>query len=805
MQAPKSVSNSLSPNGSGTGQEALKQFQTTGNTSEKSSEEFGKKIVLQVEDIINSSYFTERNQRITLNKAMAAGRMNMTKFADFFNINGKTNYVNISWKSIMIVNTIIARLVGRWMTKREKAAVEAKDPISIKKKKDQYDEAEFLLEYQDKLKAVEEESGVPMIDKGAFIPDDKDHLDLWAQEEQRIPEEILFEKGINDVMDENGLGNMGVINRRLKHDSAESGLIGLEVYADKYGRIKIDHHQPENMFYSFSQYDDFRDSDIKGVVVSMKLSKIRELYPALTMPELFEIAKESKQWVTNNRITYDTGWNGNMNLPFDDWDVDAVRFTLKTLDTDKTLIKRGRDGGLYMDKPKQRIDQLYPGNEYVEKKIWNIYRGVYIRTSKRILEWGLEKNMIRPQDYKRIGEAKSPFHMYMYQNVAMRNLAVPEKIEEPVEQMILARLKIQQLVAKLHPSGYKYDIDGLQEMDLGNGIMKPLELQKITDQTGNVYFRSRDAEGNRLENPITENPNAGSVPQLQALIEIYNYHLQVLRDEIGSNEFSEGQTIKPRVGNQNVQTSLEISFNSIDYMNDATIALKQDVAESIACLLHDSVEFGSKEYRDLMKEEDVKERDFCTRIEMLPTTEEITNLDAVINNAINAQPDLVLYLNPEKIKRIARENVKLAELYFRQGQRRAIEGQMKMKQQDSQMNAQNQIASNKSASEGKIAEMQQEMQLKAQLEIAISKEKQKESLFITFGTIYSKGIPVPAELKGLETQVIKNMEMSLYAENTQGEQAIQEGAQEIAEEGEMEEDELPEQKPQMPQEEEVVM
>jgi hypothetical protein len=715
MQLPADTNN-LSPNGNNAAS-ALKAFQISGDTKEKSDKKFGEKIILQCEHIINSGYFTERNKRFAANRAMAAGRMDLTKFMDFFNINGKTNYVNINWKSIMIVNTIISRLVGRWMTKKEKASVKAVDNVSIKEKKNEIDEAEFLLYNKNEVAALEQDSGVKIVPDEAFVPDDKDHLDLWAEEEQRLPEEILYEKGINNVFNENGWDD--VLKRKLLHDSAEVGLIGTETIADRQGKIHVNYCKPENMFYSYSEYPDFRDSSIKGEIVSYKLSQIRNEYPKLTIKELWEIARLSKEWETNNKITFDDGWNNHTFLPFDDWNVDVVRFTLKTLDTDKSLIKTGRDGRMYVDKPKKKIEDVYPGNEYVEKTIWNIYRGVYVRQNKQILEWGLERNMIKPQEYEQMGQAASPYSFYMYQNNKMRNLAVPEKIEEPVEQMILARLKIQQLVAKLRPSGYQYDIDGLQEMDLGNGIVKPLELSKITDQTGNVYFRSRDAEGNRIDNPIKELPNAGSAAQLQTLIEVYNYHLQVLRDEIGINEFAEGQTIKPRVGVQNVQTSMEISFNATDYMRDACVSVMEETADKIACLLHDSVEFGSSAYRKLLEEKDVKERNFKTRIDMLPTTEEITNLDTMVNNAVYSQPDLILYLNPEKIKRIARENVKLAELMFLRGQRRAIQGRMDKAEQDSRMNAENQIASNKSASEGEMALKNMETQGK------LTQEQQK--------------------------------------------------------------------------------
>lgn len=786
MQTPPANFNGSYP---GNNDNALKKFQLSGDGKNKADKKFGEKIVLQVEEIINSGYFSDRNLRFALNRATAAGRLDMKKFMDFFNMKGKTNYANISWKSIMIVNTIVSRLVGRWMTKKEKAVVTAVDPISIKKKKDEYNRAEFFMYNKEKAAALEQELGATIIPKEGFIPDDKDHLDFWAEEEQRLPEEILYEKGINGVFEQNDWGDNGVNTRKIKHDSAIVGLIGTETVADKHGKILHNYCKPENMFYSYSERDDFSDASIKGEIVSLKLSQIRDQYPELTIEELWEIAQVSKQWTSNNKITFDTGWNNRMFLPFDDWNVDVARFTLKTLDVDKSLIKTAKDGSLYVDKPKKKIEEVYPGNEYVEKTVWNIYRGVYVRQTKKILEWGLEKNMIKPQNYEDIGEAQSPYSFYMYQNTAMRNLAVPEKIEEPVEQMILARLKIQQLVAKMRASGYKYDIDGLQEIDLGNGNLKPLELQRVTDQTGDVYFRSKDSEGNRLENPITENPNAGSVPQLQALIEVYNYHLQVLRDEIGINEFAEGQSIKPRVGVQNVQTSLEVSFNATDYMNDACISLMDEGADKIACLLHDSVEFGSKVYRTLMKEEDVKRRDFKVKIEMLPTTEDITNLENDINNALANQPDLILYLNPQKIKRIARKNIKLAEAYFRQAQRRAIEGAAAQKKADIDGNAAAQQASNEQAADKAIKLQKDKLKYDERIRELTGRNKKEEILlekgleFLTLmntpqktteGGVAAPKPNMPTELVTALTLSIQSVVQSLTIEMSKSDEQVQE-------------------------------
>ena len=72
-----------------------------------------------------------------------------------------------------------------------------------------------------------------------------------------------------------------------------------------------------------------------------------------------------------------------------------------------------------------------------------------------MLEWGLKKNMIRPQDPKEIGNAEFSYSFYMPQNYDMTTLAIPEKIQEPVDQMIAVCLRMQQLIAKMRPPAYR--------------------------------------------------------------------------------------------------------------------------------------------------------------------------------------------------------------------------------------------------------------------------------------------------------------------------------------------------------------
>mgnify|MGYP000154958231 CR=1 FL=1 len=757
----------------------LKDFLLTNNVKSKSDIEYGKKVAVIISGYVkgNTGYFFDRNARFRKNRQLANGRYDMSYFMDRLEMNGKFNYVNINWKAPAIVNTAISRKVGQWMGRREKIEVSAIDPISSEKKNEAALQAEFVLDNKEMLAELEDKSGVAMIPKNSFVPEDKDDLDQWVSEFNRLPEEIKYELGVNNILDSNGW--FGVSKEQQLHDSATVGLIGTYTYMDGNGEVHVDRLIPENIFYSYSIFPDFRDTTWRGHVFSMKVSELRAKYGKefggnLTEEEIWTIAQTSKNYQLSDKLTWIDQWTLSFLRPYDEWNIDCMRFEIKTVDSDiYTVTKTKLSGSTIINKgmPKTSTgkvrDKVLDNQKIVEDKKWNIYEGVFVFNNCKMLEWGIKKNMIRPQDPKELGDAEFSYSFYMYQNYEMRNLAIPEKIEEPVEQMILARLKIQVLVAKMAPAGYAIDVDALQELDLGlANMVKPLDAQKIHEQTGRLYYRGKDAEGNPIPLPIKELANAGFVPQLQALIQLYQFHYQVLKDELGDDPNLSQQASRPRVTEGNIQTAIQQSDDATDYMYDAYSYCMKETAKKIACLLNASVTYQSNVYRHILKEDEVKGRVFQTEFKMLPTDQQVAELQMLINNAIATNPKLIVYLDPFKIIRIAKDNVKLAELYFRQAQKKYIKTEQEIAQQNSIQNAQIQQASQQAASEGESA-----------LEDKKAQAKERLALLQMFSDLYKSGLPIPEDFKPLVPALVKNIGVPLAIENMQVESQIQQSMQ----------------------------
>ena len=760
------ASSPLDINASDAGQ-ALKSFQLTTNVKSKSDFEYGRKVAQNIYATIygNQTYFWIRNNRFRKNRQIANGKIDMSVFLDRLEMNGKANYVNINWKSIIIGNTIVGRLVSSWMSRNEKINVTAVDSNSAKKKKELADEAEFVFQNKDVLAQLQQESGIPIVPQDQFVAEDKDDLDLWKSEFNRLPEEILYSLGVNNVFQANGWDN--VLKERILHDSAEVGLVCTYTWMDDEGEIHVEWIRPENAIYSYSDFPDFRDTAYRGHVSSMKISEVRARFGkenggTLTEEQIFQLAQFAKEYQLTDKIKWMQDWNVAYLRPYDEWNIDLMNFEIRSLDSDGyTITKTKKNGSTIIRKGKpEKIDE---NQEYVEEKKWNIYRGVYNPVTKTMLDWGIKKNMIRPQDPKEIGNAEFSYSFYMYQNYDQRNVAVPEKIEEPIEQMILARLKIQQLVAKMVPAGAAIDVDAMQELDLGLGdSVKPLDVQKIWEQTGKLYYRGRDAEGNRIPVPITELANSGFAPQLNALIQLYQFHYQVLTQELGVDPNLMQQASQPRVAASNVETSRILANDATEYMYDAYMYVMEETAKKVACLLNTSVTYGAKKYRDLLKQDDVKDRNFTTRLKMLPTEMEVAKLEAMMNQAMASNPQLIMYIDPFKIIRIAKENAELGELYFRQGQKKFIKTEQDKAQQNSQQNAQIQQASLQAKSQGDAALLDKQTQA-----------KQREIMLQGIFDLAKANIPLPPALQQLSQELFQNIEMPLAMDNQQEQMAIQ--------------------------------
>jgi hypothetical protein len=158
----------------------------------------------------------------------------------------------------------------------------------------------------------------------------------------------------------------------------------------------------------------------------------------------------------------------------------------------------------------------------------------------------------------------------------------------------LTHLKLQQVLSRMVPDGVYLDMDGLAEVDLGNGTnYNPAEALNMYFQTGSIVGRSltQDGELNRGKVPIQELQSSSGGAKIQSLITTYQYYLQMIRDVTGLNEARDGSLPDRNtlVGLQKLAASA--SNTATKHINQSSLYITLRMAENISLKIADALSF----------------------------------------------------------------------------------------------------------------------------------------------------------------------------------------------------------------------
>jgi hypothetical protein len=280
------------------------------------------------------------------------------------------------------------------------------------------------------------------------------------------------------------------------------------------------------------------------------------------------------------------------------------------------------------------------------------------------------------------------------------------------------------------PDGVFLDMDGLAEVDLGNGTnYNPAEALNMYFQTGSVVGRSLTQDGamNAGKVPVQELSSSSGQGKIGALISTYNYYVQMIRDVTGLNEARDG-SLPDRdtlVGLQKI--AAQQSNIATKHINNASLYLTLRLCENISKKLADVVRFpltaealknsiSTFNVQTLSEISNLNLHDFGIFLDLEPDEEEKAQLEQNIQVALQTGGiDLEDAIDLRQIR-----NLKLANQMLKQKRRLKQERDQKAAQANMQAQAQ---ANGQLAEQTAMAETQKQQILtdqKMQLEQAKS-------------------------------------------------------------------------------------
>ena len=487
--------------------------------AEKASWEYGTQVGQAIEyewfgqgRTNGNRYLTSWNQFHQL-RLYARGEQSIQKYKDELSINGDLSYLNLDWKPVPILSKFVDIVVNGISGKSYDIKAYAQDPSSIKKRTDY---ASMLYEdmvAKEYLDSLQQTLGInlyqtPNIDT---VPESKDELELHMQLSYKQSIEIAEEEAISSVLAQN---KYDLTRKRLNMDLTVLGIACAKTGFNTAEGITVDYVDPAYVVYSYTEDPNFDDVYYIGEVKSITIPELKKEFPNISEEELERIQKMP------GNSQYITGW-GN----YDENTVQVLYFDYKTYHNQVFKIKETPQG---LMKALEKPDSFNPPEndnfERVSRSIEVLYNGAKVLGSNEMIKWELAENMSRPTaDTTKVEMNYALCAPRMYKG---RIESLVSKCIGFADMIQLTHLKLQQVLSRMVPDGVYLDMDGLAEVDLGNGTnYNPAEALNMYFQTGSIVGRSltQDGDMNPGKVPIQELNSSSGQAKINALIQTYQY------------------------------------------------------------------------------------------------------------------------------------------------------------------------------------------------------------------------------------------------------------------------------------------
>ena len=682
---------------------------------EKSSWEYGSQVAQAIETEWFNQGRTNGNRFLTSwnnyhhLRLYARGEQPVQKYKDELSINGDLSYLNLDWKPVPVLSKFVNIVVNGISSKEYDIKAYSQDPESVKKRTEYATNIAEDMFAQDQIEKAQQTLGLNLKRSSISplnMPRTKEELELHMQLSYKQSIEIAEEEAISQTLAKN---KWELTKRRVNEDLVVCGIGACKTNFNKSNGITVDYVDPAYMVYSYTEDPNFQDIYYVGEVKSITIPELKKEFPDISNEELQRI-----QQMPGNR-QYITGW-GN----YDNNTVQVMYFEYKTYNDQVFKLKQTDQG---LQKILQKDDTFNPPQaedfSRVSRSIEVLYSGAKVLGTNTMLKWELAQNMTRPMgDTTKVEMNYTICAPRMYKG---RIESLVSKITGFADMIQLTHLKMQQVLARMVPDGVFLDMDGLAEVDLGNGTnYNPAEALNMYFQTGSIVGRSltQDGELNRGKIPIQELQSSAAGAKLQSLIQTYNYYLQMIRDVTGLNEARDGSLPDKDALVGIAKMAANQSNIATKHINQASVYLALKICENISLKLVDVLAFPLTHQalissislynaQTLQEVQHLNLHDFGIYLELEPDDEEKAQLEQNIQIALQQGGiDLEDAIEVRQIR-----NLKLANQLLKQKRQKKIEREQAQQQQLVKVQAE---ANAQAAEKTALAEVQKQQALTEQ-------------------------------------------------------------------------------------------
>ena len=400
----------------------------------------------------NTNFNNFRNLRL-----YARAEQSVQKYKDELAINGDLSYLNLDWQPVPIIPKFVDIVVNGMDGKLYDIKAYAQDPESIKKRTEYAESILRDIEAKKLIDQIKQVTGMNMYSTSnpEDLPQNKEELDVHMQLTYKQSIEIAEEEAINNTLTFN---KFELTRRRMAEDLVVLGIGAVKTSFNLSEGVTVKYVDPADLVYSYTDDPNFQDIWYVGEVKYISLNELKKEFPDLTDEEMERI----QQYPGNSSYNYQ--FNGRQ----DNNSVAVLYFEYKTYQNQVFKIKETNTG---LEKVLEKPDTFNPPKndkfDRVSRSIEVLYQGAKVLGHDMMLSWKLAKNMVRPDS--NLVKVNMNYNICAPKMYKGRIESLVSRMTGFADMIQLTHLKLQQVLARTVPDGVFLDVDGLAEVDLGNG------------------------------------------------------------------------------------------------------------------------------------------------------------------------------------------------------------------------------------------------------------------------------------------------------------------------------------------------
>lgn len=709
-------------------------------------------------------------------------KQSLKEYLDELDIDGQKMYANISYKPRPIIQKFMKVIVDGYMEKNEYPDVKATSKHIQDRKDKKIADAEFRMKYGAAISQLSQESQVELENPKDFTPKSIEDLNIYATLNDKEREELLMQELVSFALKDN---NIKEKKQAFLAETFVTSLFGYYSHINEEGRLDVVGIQGEDAIMDSSHKSIMTDVGYAGHFIRMKVCDIRNEFALSPMVEneLFGCAKAANGKYGNTSLTLN--WREDYRFsdlrPYDNMTVELYHVWYKTNKVIGTVDGVDENGKPYQKSTYDYDSEAWKRQASTTTKVSTkfpvtAYEGYFLAGTNTCLEWGEQRNVLK----KGLDKEKllCPYIYSMPYNFGrMETPSSVSMIIDSVRNMDVAILKIKQIIAQMTPDDVSIDLESLMELDLGDGELEPLDIITIYKQTGTLFYRGKDEDGNPNQAPIRQNMSSVG-DKLNALIAWYNEELKNIKEYLGVNDFRDGSATSARTGFRFQQAQLEASNTATVFLYNAYLDATQELIKHIGIRIWDTLLYGTvnegylkyigkENIEFIQSRKEITSSSYDIEFSMGMSDSDKANLEAKVNLALQSGnlelPDALLLEDIEDPKKAYKM---LSYLYTKRRREKMEEAQANQKSA-AEYSAQAGVAVEEA--KGKTA------QTMAQAEMAKEQERGRNSQLLAYQNTamslileaFKTGKEIPETLMPLVDMALQNVQLKTQDDTEQ--------------------------------------